>query len=155
MTETATLIFHRKHRWVYALRKFDIVIDDKKVGSIGNNKTEEITIPAGEHTIELRLSWILKSKSQTITIAPGQTQTLTCYCPQGFWKIYIIIFLITLMLINQYIYRSSYLEFLYFSPFKEIYLLFLIVFGTVFMIYSLKRGFWIRLEEPDAAVTSN
>jgi hypothetical protein len=85
LEKTAYIILKRYSKWVYRARKFDIIIDNQKVDSIGNGKEKTIPLTPGQHTIELRVSWIIKSQIQTVTVAPGESILLTCGCPMPIW----------------------------------------------------------------------
>ena len=84
------IVLKRYPKWVYRTRKFDIVIDDQKVDSIGNGKEKTIPVTPGQHSVELRVSWVIKSQIQTVTIAPGESILLQCGCPMSIWPFLLI-----------------------------------------------------------------
>ena len=143
--ETATLIFKRWPRWVYMLRRFDIIIDGQKVGSVANGREEIICVTPGQHKAELRASWIIKSKSQTLQIKPNETWVLECGCPLSVWQ-FMLPSVIFIMLGLQGIIKT-----LGFLPLM-LYLLFTILFALIGMIYYISlfigRGKFVSLKEP-------
>ena|GEM_PF-6665692 len=90
MEEQAYIVLKRYPKWVYRGRKFDIIIDAQKVDSIGNGQEKAIPVTPGQHRVELRVSWIIKSQVQTITAAAGDRILLTGGCPTPIWPFLLI-----------------------------------------------------------------
>ncbi len=67
----ATLTITRKSGLNAMLRDAAVLVDDQKVGVVGNGKSIEISIAPGQHTIFTRIDW-LKSKPLELTAEAGQ-----------------------------------------------------------------------------------
>lgn len=78
MEETAYLVFRRWPRWVYCLRRFDILVDGHKVGNIANGAENTVPVSPGQHIVELRVSWIIKSQIQIVNLKAGEKALLEC-----------------------------------------------------------------------------
>jgi hypothetical protein len=69
---TCTIRVVRPSLVVDWIRSYQILINGKKAGKIGNDSTLEIRVPAGSVTIEARLDWV-RSQPLTINTVPRQT----------------------------------------------------------------------------------
>jgi hypothetical protein len=67
-----TIRLVRPSLFVDRIRSYQILLNGKQAGKIGNNSTLEIRVPAGPVTIEARLDWV-RSQPLTINAPPGQT----------------------------------------------------------------------------------
>lgn len=72
----------RRPSFVYCLRKFGVIVDDKKVGAIANGKDEIYTLPPGRHDVKMKVGWC-KSKTVTVDVLPGNVVNLECGTPIG------------------------------------------------------------------------
>ena len=62
----ATLTITRKSSFNAVLREAAILVDEQKVGVVGNGKSIEVSIAPGQHTIRARMDW-LKCKPLELT----------------------------------------------------------------------------------------
>ena len=67
----ATLTITRKSGLNAMLRDAAILVDDQKVGVVGNGKSIEIPLAPGAHTICTRMDW-MKSPPLQLTAVDGQ-----------------------------------------------------------------------------------
>lgn len=70
----ATLIITRKFGYNAMLRDAAVLVDEQKVGVVGNGKSIEISIPAGQHSISTRMDW-MKSDPIVLAAVPGGRYT--------------------------------------------------------------------------------
>jgi len=66
----ATLVITRKGSFNAVLRDAAILVDDQKVGVVGNGKTIEVSIAPGRLSVRARMDW-LKSKPIELTAVAG------------------------------------------------------------------------------------
>ena len=83
MTETpifppARITLWRSPTLTAALTKFDVFIDGKKMGRIGNNERVSYEVPPGDHTVYLVVD-DYPSKKLTLVLHPGENVRLTCW----------------------------------------------------------------------------
>lgn len=71
----STLTITRKSGFNAAFRDVAILVDDEKVGVVGNGKSLEVAIAPGRHAIRARMDWI-KSKPLEITVPSGGGSTV-------------------------------------------------------------------------------
>lgn len=67
----ATLTITRKSSYNAVLRDAAVLVDDQKVGVVGNGKSIEIPIGPGRHTICTRMDW-MKSAPLELNAVAGQ-----------------------------------------------------------------------------------
>jgi hypothetical protein len=60
-----TIRLVRPSKYTDSIRTYNILLNGKIAGSVGNNSTLEIAAPAGATTIEARIDW---GRSQPLTI---------------------------------------------------------------------------------------
>jgi len=75
--EEVTIVLYREPKFYGKALSWGIHIDDKKVGSIGNGKTETISISPGEHIIFIKGNGGT-SKKIPLDLNPGDSITLNC-----------------------------------------------------------------------------
>jgi hypothetical protein len=56
------IILTRDKGYADRLRKYVVLIDDRKVGTIANGKVEEYYVDPGEHTIQVKIDWCKTKK---------------------------------------------------------------------------------------------
>jgi hypothetical protein len=69
---TCTIRLVRPSLLVDRIRSYQILLDGKQAGKIGNDSTLELRIPAGPVTVQAKLDWT-RSQPLTINAVPGQT----------------------------------------------------------------------------------
>jgi hypothetical protein len=74
----ARITLRRSPQLTAALVKFDVFLDGKKVGRIGNNEQQSYEVPPGDHTLHLSVD-DYPSKKVTLVLRPGETVRLTCW----------------------------------------------------------------------------
>jgi hypothetical protein len=65
-----------------SVRKLNVLIDGRKVGTIGNKETREFDIDPGEHTIQVSMDWV-RSRLLDVPIAEGQVINFRVTLPPG------------------------------------------------------------------------
>jgi hypothetical protein len=140
MDDTAYLVFRRWPRWVYCLRRFDILVDGKKVGNIANGAENTIPVSHGQHTVELRVSWIIKSQLQIVELKAGEKALLECGTSLTILSLLPLILAVNL----QFLVNLKHLAY------AGIILLFLLNLGIVgYCVWLFRgRGKFICLKEP-------
>lgn len=86
MNETGTIKLLRKSNVAAGLRKLDVLADGKKIGNIANGKEESFELPAGQHTVQVKLGLGSRSESIDVEILPNSSIDLECGIPSSFWK---------------------------------------------------------------------
>lgn len=66
----ATLTITRKAGFNAMLRDAAVLVEEQKVGVVGNGKSIEITIAPGQHAVRTRMDWV-KSAPLVITAVAG------------------------------------------------------------------------------------
>jgi hypothetical protein len=67
----ATLTITRKSAFSAMLREAAILVDDQKVGVVGNGKSIEVSIAPGQHAIQTRMDW-MQSPPLELNAVAGQ-----------------------------------------------------------------------------------
>jgi hypothetical protein len=92
----AKIIINRKGEWMNRLRRFDIYIDGEKAGAVKNGGSEEFSVPAGEHTVQCRLSWY-SSNTYNVTVGENDIKFLSVKGNmKGFGFLYILLLIVLL-----------------------------------------------------------
>ncbi len=73
----AFISLRRPPQLTAALTKFDVYIDNLKVGTLRNNDRGQFEVTPGVHTLYLKID-DFKSKTLSIGLQPGQTLRLVC-----------------------------------------------------------------------------
>ncbi len=117
------LIINRKNQWYAGPRDYNIYLDNKKIGEIGNGDTRKFMIEDGDHVVSAKLDWF-QSRKIKIHLKKEETTYLKIQSSNlSKFKIPAII-LITIL--------AYYL--------KGIYFLILISILILLLIYSLTLG---------------
>lgn len=139
MAESAYLVIRRWSRWVYRIRRFDILVDGHKVGSIANGSEETIPVTPGQHVVELRISYFFKSEAQTVQLEANEKVLLECGTPLTVQKMLPLILVIALQGL-----LSRHTGLIYVIP---ILLVSLLVLGYCIWLYC-GRGKFLCLKAP-------
>jgi signal peptidase I len=83
-TPSGTVRLRRVKQEFLSFRGFQIYADQLPLGTLRNNKVAEYPLPAGEHTIQIKVD-SYKSREQTIQLEPGQVLQLRC--GQNVWEV--------------------------------------------------------------------
>lgn len=75
------LIVERKGQYNGALRDAAILIDDKKVGVVGNGKTFEAELSPGRHVLRARMDWIRSPPINIEALADSDVRVGLSLCP--------------------------------------------------------------------------
>ncbi len=118
------LIIHRNHQWYSGPRDFNIYLDNRKIGEVGNGDTKEFKISDGSHILFAKIDWF-ESERIEIELKNGKTQNVNLKS-SNLSKFKIPILLIFPFLVYQTDLNLFYLAIL-FSPF----LIFIIYFLTL------------------------
>ena len=97
------IVLERKSQWLNRLRGYKVIISGTVQGTIGNGKTEEFELPAGENTISCKVGWC-GSNPLVVKVNPGEKLFLKVSSGMKyFWAVYI---LVLLMLIARFFIRT-------------------------------------------------
>ena len=66
-------------------RKYIVFVDNAVVGEIGSGETKHFELPAGNHTISVKIDWC-KSKPFEFEISDGKNTRLQCGANYNNWK---------------------------------------------------------------------
>jgi hypothetical protein len=78
-----TLRIRRQHLvWRDRIVHYAVVVDGRRVGKVGNGQTKDFLLPAGHHSVRIRVMRILRSKESSIVMEDTQTIEMACR-PQG------------------------------------------------------------------------
>ena len=137
------VIIIRTNEFVNRLRDYQLYIDGKNIGKIGNGQTKEFSIPAGKHKLIARIDWC---SSQEIEFEVQETQTRTFNVgsfKNGKWIMPIsLITLVSLYVFNRYFENKL----LIFSIFVIVPL-----FGVLFYYITIGRKKYLTLSETISA----
>ncbi len=64
--------------WRDYLVRYSIFIDTRYVGKIRNGQCLELQVSAGDHTVQLRLMFLLGSQHTEFSVVAGETTELIC-----------------------------------------------------------------------------
>jgi hypothetical protein len=70
--EKGTIEITRANLRFNKFRRYSVIVDNKKVASIKNNKTISLSVDPGRHSLHTRID-LFKSNKIQFEIAPGQT----------------------------------------------------------------------------------
>lgn len=102
---TGTIILKRNNQWANRIRKYKIILNNQKIGTISNDKEEFFEVKPGQHELFLKIDWTRSNKYQ-FTIKEGQTINLVCGCVLKGWKLFFVLIYIFL-LFNSYLYIEN------------------------------------------------
>lgn len=77
------LRIERETRLLGLARSCGVLLDAVKVGEVGAGKVLQISVDAGEHTVQARLSWVV-SAPIPVTIRTGETTSISFALPRLF-----------------------------------------------------------------------
>jgi len=92
-----TLVIHRKWSIMNRARSFKIHVNDAEIGTIKNNKTETIDLPAGNHSLNITIDW-LSSNQFEFSLAPNQKVFLVVKNNLVLAPVFYLLFLLVLLL---------------------------------------------------------
>jgi hypothetical protein len=74
-----TVRLHREHRGrADRLRAYQVEVDGRAVAGVRAGESTELRLPAGEHTVRLRLDWAT-SRRLALRLADGEVVRLRCW----------------------------------------------------------------------------
>ena len=76
--QPAIINLKRPSQHWYKFRKFGVLIDGGKIGTISNGGEERFEVQPGKHSIYVNVDWVFKSKELVLDLHPGETVNLTC-----------------------------------------------------------------------------
>lgn len=134
------LILHREKTIFGRGRNFYVILDGKDLGQIKPNETREFELPAGNHTLQIKLDWF-----KTGTKEFGLTDTLKLNI--GMNKFYTLN--IFLLLFGVAVQNTSFIN----LEAKTRDILFTCIFGAALIIiiyfFTIGRKYLITLKESD------
>ena len=77
MTEGARIVVRRDQHWLAAARAFKVIVDGDVVGRVRNGGTEVFEVPAGDHSLRIRLD-LAKSNELEFELLPAERATFSC-----------------------------------------------------------------------------
>lgn len=86
MVENGMIQIKRKTRWDDRLRKYKIILDEEKIGTIRLKETFEYRLTPGKHTLYLKIDWCRSNKVE-FEIQENETLTFKCGARAGGTKI--------------------------------------------------------------------
>lgn len=73
MTEIAFLEVTRPKAYVAMMVPCKIMVDGQKIGEIRNGKTATFEVSAGQHTVQVKQGWLVRSGSLILDCPPNHT----------------------------------------------------------------------------------
>lgn len=73
----ATIHIHRPKNFVGQLRKFNIYLDDVRIGRIGNGEQQEFSVSEGSHKIYMKQDFLNSISIHEFSIAENETKSFT------------------------------------------------------------------------------
>ena len=93
----------RQLQWFDALRKYNIIIDGSKAGTIAPGKTVDFPVEAGNHTISVKIDWY-SSPNMSINIEANETKDLAVSSVKYGWVLLLLGIFMVYLLVNKFIY---------------------------------------------------
>ncbi len=84
MSDVGTVKINRKSNFVSSVRKWDMLLDGKKIGNIANGKELSFEVAPGRHTIQVKMFSI--PKSLEIDLSPNSSMELECGISPEYFK---------------------------------------------------------------------
>ncbi len=142
MNEEATIELKRRWNFAGAISRFKLFVDDKKIGTISNGKTESFKIPPGTHSIYVKGAFWSKTSAIQMQAAPGSISKFECGITKSYWIFMICI--IGLLIFGRTLIHSfaqtNYMLGLFFSCF-------LIIAAVVATVYTFRPNSVYYLKE--------
>lgn len=76
--QQAVINLRRPSQYWYKFRKFGVIINDKKMGTISDGGKERFEVQPGKHSIYVNVDWVFKSEKLVLDLHPGETVNLIC-----------------------------------------------------------------------------
>jgi hypothetical protein len=70
-----TINITRTSAYMNRLRDYQLYLDGKKIGTIGNGQTKQLETTAGQHTLLAKIDWC-SSETVSFTLSESETQNL-------------------------------------------------------------------------------
>lgn len=83
MSDSGVIKLRRISNFAAYLRKFDVLVDGRKIGNIANGKEMSFDVAAGQHT--LQVSSFARSELLQIDLSPSAVVELECGISAEFW----------------------------------------------------------------------
>lgn len=80
--KSAIITINRPYNFTYALRAYNVFIDDVKVGKVKNSHEENFEVQPGRHSVYVKIDFY-KSRSVEIDLQPKEAVTLICGIKEG------------------------------------------------------------------------
>ena len=78
MTSLGEIVVRRENAWWQdRLRRYRVIVDEKEVARVGNGAEARISIPPGEHVVQMQIDWCY-SNALSVVVQAGQAQPLVC-----------------------------------------------------------------------------
>ena len=138
----ATIKIHRPKNFVGQLRKFNIYVDDVKIGSVANGETQEFQVSEGKHKIYMKQDIFNAISTHEFSIAENETKSFTtAYRKNWMMMVFMIISFVAAALFSQYLTD-------YFQLNAKLWLLFYASFAfIILMILKAAKMFTIYVSE--------
>ena len=97
------IILERESQFMNRLKSYKVFINDTQQNTIGNGKTEEYQVPAGQNKIVCKVNWC-SSNELAISVNPGEKVFLKVSSGvRFFWPVYTILMIaiLTRVFINR------------------------------------------------------
>jgi hypothetical protein len=102
---TTSLVLYRDSGFVDAFRKYAILIDGTKIGSIENGGTKTISLEPGTHTLKLTIDWC-SSNVITFDLTTSETARFRCGSNLRGLRVFCVIFYV-LFAPSEYLYLTT------------------------------------------------
>ena len=93
----------RPLQWFDALRKYHIIIDGSKAGTISPGKTVEFPVEVGNHTIKVKIDWY-SSDTLSLNVEANETKDYTVSSVKYGWLLLWLGIFSAYLLVNKYLY---------------------------------------------------
>lgn len=137
------IIVERPNQWANKAQRFNIYIDTKKVGSIGNDETVGFDVSARKHEIVIRNNWLSGNKSLDVDLSNNENKTLRMVNSKR-TILYAVIIGALLGFAYELIKTHFDLETTWFTEFT-----FTLFLGALVIIPFLRRYFWKLMQVND------
>jgi hypothetical protein len=89
----------RKKNIAAGMRRLDVLVDGKKIGSVGNGEEQTFTLSEGTHSVEVKLGFGSRSEAVDVYVADGAPSQLECGISPAFWQRNMAILAVVLMIV--------------------------------------------------------
>lgn len=90
------IIINRKNEWRNRNRAFQVFIDGREVGKIGNDSSEEYPTAPGTHTIQCKIAWC-SSPELRVEVKEGENSFVTVGSAMKYYNVGLVLAMLVIV----------------------------------------------------------